>query len=123
VKRTLFAAALAVAALPPLALHASAAPGMIYYGKTYVLQCDAYGFDGTALKPRVMIKNTSGRIIPPGTPITIRFGYANRPEMYRTIYRTVYVNDSIGFDLGFAGPCVGIVTLRPNLSSGILIRR
>jgi hypothetical protein len=124
VKRILIAAALAVATLPALALQASAAPGSIYFGKPFVLQCDANGYDGTALKPRLMLKNTSGRIIPQGTSITIRFGYGYGPAYTEIAYRTVYVNDSIGFNPpGFKGRCVAMVTLRPIHSSGVLIRR
>lgn len=126
--RTLIAAALAAAILPAGAFDAAAAPATTF-GKSYVLQCDVNGFDGTALKARLMVKNTTGQAIKKGTPITLRFAYGfgiggwgqkRVPSMTVTAYRDVGVNDSIGFDKPeTARRCTATVTLRPDLQTKI----
>jgi hypothetical protein len=131
--RNLIAAAIAAVIVPAAAFDAAAAPaGVTTFGKSYALQCDANGFDGTALKARLMVKNTSGRIIKQGTPITLRFAYgfgpgprpARVPSQTQTAYRDISVNDSIGFDKP-AGVrrCTASATLRPDLQTKIKATR
>jgi hypothetical protein len=120
---TLAAAVLTAAILPLGALDAAAAPATSL-GKTYQLQCNANGFDGTALKARMMVKNTTGRVIAKGTKITLRITYRYMPgarwmagrAQTQITYRDVGVNDSIGFDKpAGATRCTATVTLRPNI--------
>ncbi len=126
--RNLIAAGLAALALPSAALDAAAAPGAVtQFGKTYFLGCQVSAMDGTALKVRMMVKNTSGRIIKEGARIEIsvyaknsRFGIGQA----HTAYRTVYVNDSIGFDqMKDAYRCIAKVTLRPDVETKVKVTR
>lgn len=131
--RTLAAAALAAAILPAAALDASAAPGAVTtFGKTYVLQCQASANDGVALKVRIMVKNTTGRTIKQGTPITLRYGYRYIPgariqrvaSQTQIAYRDVQANDSIGFDQPRGVyRCSAKVTLRPDIQTKVRVTR
>ena len=123
--RTLIAAALAALVLP--AAEAAAAPGVATtLGKTYALQCEINKNDGTALKVRIMVKNTSGHIIKEGTKIQLAVYGQSRFTFMRTqtAYRTVYVNDSIGFDQpANARRCIARVTLLPDIQTRIKATR
>jgi len=126
--RTLAAAALAAAILSAGAFDAAAAPATTL-GKSYALACDVNGFDGAALKARLMVKNTTGRIIKQGTSITLRFSYGfgpggtglkRVPSQTQTAYRDIGVNDSIGFDTpAGARRCTASVTLRLDVQTKI----
>ena len=100
--RTVTVAALSAALLSAAGV-ASAAPATTL-GKTYVLGCALNAQDGTALKVRMMIKNTTGRVIKQGTAINVytylyihRYGRGGTPKT-EIAYRDIGVNDSIGFD-------------------------
>ncbi len=126
-KRMLAAAALAAATLSAASVEAAAAP-VTFLSKTYDLQCQTNASDGTALKVRTMVKNTTGRIIKKGTPIAIRYSIGYGPYWTRArprnvsqiAYRDVAVNDSIGFDQprGMLR-CRASVTLRQELQTKI----
>ena len=124
--RKLFAAAIAAAVLPMAALDAAAAPAVkTELAKTYRLVCEINKSDGTALKVRIMVKNTSGRIIQQGTKIDlVIYGYGTymfRRVSAQTAYRTVYVNDSIGFDQPRGARfCAATVKLMPDIRAKIV---
>jgi hypothetical protein len=126
--RTLIAAALAAVILPAGAFDAAAAPGVATtFGKTYTLQCDVNVMDGTALKTRILVKNTTGRAIEQGTPITLRYSYGFGPGGYgqkriytqtQVAYRQVPAGQGIGLDQPQgARRCTATVTLRPNVQA------
>jgi hypothetical protein len=125
--RNLIAAALAAAILPAGAFDAAAAPGgASLLGKTYRLECGVNKSDGTALKIRIMVKNTSGHIIKAGTKIqlTIYGPGWRRTTTTQTAYRIVYVNDSIGFDQPKgARRCLATVKLVPDIQTKIKVPR
>jgi hypothetical protein len=126
--RTIIAAAFAAVLHPAVAFEAAAAPGPVTtFGKTYTLQCQASANDGVALKVRILVRNTTGRIIKKGTPITLSYAYRYVPgvkiarvrSQTQIAYRDVMVNDSIGFDQPRGVyRCRAIVTLRPNIEAG-----
>lgn len=121
-KRTLAAAALAAAILPAGAFEAAAAPGIATtFTKTYTLACALNASDGEALKVRLMVKNTTGRMIAKGTPITLHFTFGDRPgqrpngprQISVSAWRDVAPGSSIGFDQQprLAKSCSASVTL------------
>lgn len=129
--RTLAAAALATAMLSAASFQAAAAPAT-FLSKTYTLQCQVNANDGAALKVRVMVKNTTGRIIKKGTTITLRYAYRYVPgarvqhvrSQTQIAYRDVPVNDSIGLDQPRgAMRCSASVTLRPDVQTKIKTAR
>jgi hypothetical protein len=132
--RTLVAAAFAAVLLPAGAFEAAAAPSPVTtFGKTYALQCQVNANDGVALKVRILVKNTTGRVIKKGTPITLRYTYRFGPggrgvqrvkSQTQIAYRDVMVNDSIGLDQPQgAYRCSATVTLRPDLQTKIKTTR
>lgn len=129
--RLIAAAALAAAMLPAAPFGASAAPAT-FLGKSYALQCQVNAADGTALKVRIMVKNTSGHFIKKGTPITLRYAYRYVPgtrvqhvrSQTQIAYRDVAVNDSIGLDQPRgAQRCTASVVLRPDVQTTIKTAR
>lgn len=122
--RKLLAAAFAAMLLPMAALPASAAPSVkTEIAKTYRLICATNKSDGTALKIRIMVKNTSRHIIKEGTKISlVVYGPGwRRIASTQTAYRTVYVNDSIGFDQSDgARRCSALVKIVPDLRAKIV---
>jgi hypothetical protein len=129
--RTLAAAALAAAMLSAASVQAAAAPAT-FLSKTYTLQCRVNANDGAALKVRIMVKNTTGRVIKQGTPITLRYAYRYVPgervqrvrSQTQIAYRDVAANDSIGLDQPrHAQRCTASVTLRPDVQTKIKTAR
>jgi hypothetical protein len=94
--RTLIAAALAVALIPSTAL---AGPRSTDLFQTRPLSCSLNKADGESLKVRMMVRNTSGRIISKGTNIriTIRTRYYSVTRNVQA-WRDVAPGQSIGFD-------------------------
>ncbi len=125
--RTLAAAALAAAMLPVASFQAAAAPAT-FYGKTYTLECALNASDGEALKVRMMVKNTTGRVIAKDTKITIRFAYGyapnTRPNGPKTLTVTAWRDVAPGTSIGFDQPrgarrCAASVYLRPDIQTRI----
>jgi hypothetical protein len=123
--RPTLAAALATAALALVSFEAAAAPGAVTsFTKTYTLQCSAGQWDGNALKAnRTIIKNTTGRAIPQGAKISIRYFMPYGFAVTREAYRMVGINDTIAFDdFGRAKFCVASVTL-PRIDTKIIMKK
>jgi hypothetical protein len=97
--RNLIAGLFAIAILPATAFTAHAAEPDLSrsttLGRTYQLACKI-GSDGESLQIRMNVHNTSGHVIPKGTPIklTIHTRYSNYTRLSEA-YRDVPVNQTI----------------------------
>ncbi len=99
------AVALSLALLAPAAADAAAGP-IIAALTSRPMACAVNTMDGTALKVRIVVTNTTGQYISKGSPITltilVRQGGRVRRVMTvtqkQTAYNNIEVNGMIGFD-------------------------
>jgi hypothetical protein len=120
--RNLIAGLFALAILPATAFTAQAAPDLSRFStKTYQLQCQVNQNDGESLKVRIRVHNTSGHVIPKGTPIhlSIRTRYYNTTKTSEA-YRDVQPGAGIPLDQPLkAMSCRASVTMNPLLKRAL----